>query len=101
MMMRALLVSSRVSVTAIVGAVWVWHVSGVGVLGSGGVAGGVTVDGVGDVDGRCCFLVWVRPRGFFGLLWALLAGLPTGPGGDHRRLFLSVLGGRSWRRVIS
>ena len=46
-MARALLVSSRVSVTPMVGAVGVSHVSGVGFVGSGGVAGGVTVDGVG------------------------------------------------------
>ena len=53
-MVRALLVCLRLSVppvTPMVGAVWVSHVSGVGVVGSGGVAGGVTVDGAGDVDG--------------------------------------------------
>ena len=55
-MARALLVFSRVSV----GAVWVSHVSGVGV--------------VRDVNGRCCFWVWVRVRGVFALWWALLAG---------------------------
>ena len=102
-MVRALLVSPRVSappVTPMVGAVWVSHVSGFGVVGGGVVAGGVTVDGVGDVDGRswcrCWFWVWV-----YGLLWALLAGLPSGPGGVYRLLVLSVLGGRSWQRVIS
>ena len=62
---------------------WVSHVSVVGVIG--------------DVDCRCCFSVWVRMRGVFGLLWALWAGFPAGV--DHRRL--SVSGGRSWRRVIS
>ena len=62
---------------------WVLHVLVVGV--------------VSDVDGRCCFWVWVKVRGVFGLLWALLAGFPAGV--DHRRL--SVPGGRSWRRVIS
>ena len=46
-------------------------------------------------------MVWVRVRVVFGLLWALLAGFPAGPDDDHRRLALSVLGGRSWRRVIS
>ena len=97
---RALLVSSRVSVTPMVGAVGVWHVSGVGVVGGGGVAGGVTVDGVGDVDSRCCFSVWVRVGGVFGLLCALLAGFHAVPGDDHRRLALSVLGGRYWLRVI-
>ena len=60
--MRALVVSFRVSVMPIVGAVWVSHVSGVGAVGVGGVAGGVTVDGVGVVDGRCWFCVWVRAR---------------------------------------
>ena len=54
---------------------------------------------VGDVDGRCCFWVWVRVRGVFGLLWALWAGFPAGV--DHRRLALSVLAGPSWQRVIS
>ena len=86
-MARALLVSSRVSVTPMLGAVWVSRVSGVGVIG--------------DVDGRCCFWVCVRVRGVFGLLWALLAGFRADPGEDHRRLALSVLAGRSWRRVIS
>ena len=51
-MVRALLVSPWVSVPPMEGAVWVSHVSGVGVVGGGGVAGGVTVDGAGDVDGR-------------------------------------------------
>ena len=87
-LVRALLVSPRVSVTPMVGAVWVSHISGVGVVGGGGVAGGVTADGIGDVDGRCCFRVWVLAWGVFGLLWALLAGLPAGPGGDYRRLVL-------------
>ena len=73
-MARALLVSFRVSVTPIVGAVRVSHVSMVGDVGSWGVAGGVTVDGVGDVDGWCCLWVWARVRGVLGLLWALLAG---------------------------
>ena len=100
-MARALLVSSWVSVTPMVGPVWVSHISGVGVVGGGGVAGGVTVDGVGDVDGRCCFWVWVRVPVVFGLLWALLTGLPAGPGDDHRCPALLVLGCRSWRRVIS
>ena len=45
--------------------------------------------------------MWVRVRRVFGLLWALLAGLPAGPGDDHLRLALSVLDGRFWRRVIS
>ena len=58
MMARALLVSSCVSVTPLVGAVWVSDVSGVGV--------------VGDVDGRRCFWAWFRVRGVFGLLWALV-----------------------------
>ena len=66
-MVRALLVSSRVSVTPMVGAVWVSHIPGVGVVGGGDVAGGVTVDGVGVVFGRCWFRVWVRARGVFGL----------------------------------
>ena len=100
-MLRALLISPWVSVTPMVGAVRVSHVSVVGVVGAGGVAGGVTVDCVGDVDGRCWFWVWVRARGVFGLLWALLAGLPAGLRGDYRPLVLSVLGGRSWRRLIS
>ena len=58
-MVRALLVSSRVSVTPMVGAVWVSHVSGVGAVGGVRVAGGVTVDGVRVVDVRCWFLMWV------------------------------------------
>ena len=57
--------------------------------------------GDGNVDGRCCFWVWVRVRGVFGLLWAPLASLPAGPGDDHRRLALSMFGGRPWRGVIS
>ena len=54
-MVRALLVSPRVSMpplTPMVGAVLVSHLSVVGVVGGGYVAGGVTVDGFGDVDGR-------------------------------------------------
>ena len=54
-LVRLLLVSPRVSVpplTPMVGAVWVSHVPWVGVVGAGGVAGGVTVGGVVDVDGR-------------------------------------------------
>ena len=62
-MVRALLVSSRGSVTPMVGAVWVSHVSGIGVVGGRGVSGGVTVDRVGVVDGRCWFWVWVRAQG--------------------------------------
>ena len=65
---RALLVSSRVSVTLMVR------------------------------RRRCCFWVWVRVREVFGLLWALRAGLPAGV--DHRLLAVSVLGGRSWWRVM-
>ena len=45
---RALLVSSRVSVTLMVG------------------------------RRRCCFWVWVQVREVFGLLWALRAGFPAG-----------------------
>ena len=45
---RALLVSSRVSVTPMVG------------------------------RRRCCFRVWVRVREVFGLLWALRASFPAG-----------------------
>ena len=45
---RALLVSSRVLVTPMVGRL------------------------------RCCFRVWVRVREVFGLLWALRAGFPAG-----------------------
>ena len=48
---------------------------------------------------RCCFWVWVRVREVFGLLWALSASFPAGA--DHRLLALSVLGGRSWWRVMS
>ena len=66
---RALLVSSRVSVTLMVG----WR--------------------------TCCFWVWVRVLEVFGLLWALRAGFPAGA--DHHLLALSVLGGRSWGRVVS
>ena len=54
-MVRMLLVSPRVLaplMTPMGGAVWVSHVSGVCVVGGGGVAGGVTFDCVGDVDGR-------------------------------------------------
>ena len=54
-MVRALLVSPRVSVslvTPMVGEKWVCHVLGVSVVGGVGVAGIVMVDGVGDVDGR-------------------------------------------------
>ena len=104
-MVRALLVSPPVlvpPVTPMVRAPQVWQVSGVGVAGGAdgeGVAGGVTVDGVGDVDGRwwcrCWFWVWVCARAVFGLLWALLAGLPAGLGGVCRLLVLSVLGGFS------
>ena len=78
------------------------HVSGVGVVGGAdgeGVAGGVTVDGVGDVDGRwwcrSWFWVWVLARAVIGLLSALLAGLPAGPGSVCRLLVLSVFGGFS------
>ena len=39
--------------------------------------------------------MWVRAQAVGGLLWALLAGLPAGPGGDCRLLVLSVLGGSS------
>ena len=45
---RALLVSSRVSVTPMMG------------------------------RRRCCFWVWVRVRAVFGLLWALRARFPAG-----------------------
>ena len=38
-------------------------------------------------------------REVFGLLWAVRAGFPAGA--DHRLLALSVLGGRSWWRVMS
>ena len=56
---------------------------------------------VGDGQwGRCWFWVWVRARAVFGLLWELLAGSPAGPRGVYRLLVLSVLGGRSWCRVI-
>ena len=104
-MVRVLLVLPRVSVppvTPIVRAPQVSHVSGVGVVGGPdgeGVAGGVTVDSVGDVDGgwwcRSWFWVWVWARAVIGLLWALLAGLPAGPGGVCRLLVLSVFGGFS------
>ena len=66
---RALLVSSRVSVTPMVG------------------------------PRRCSFRVWVRVREVFGLLWALRDGFPARA--DHCLLALSVLGGRSWWRVMS
>ena len=66
---RALLVSSRVSVTPMLG------------------------------RRRWCFWVWVWVREVFGLLWALRACFPAGA--DHRLLALSVLGGRSWWRVMS
>ena len=69
-MVRALLVSFWVSVTPMMGAVWVSNVSGVGVVGGGDVAGGVTVDGVGDADGGCCLWVWVCVRRVIGLLSA-------------------------------
>ena len=68
-MASALLVSSRVSVTPMVG------------------------------RRRCCFWVWVRVREVFGLWWALRAGFPAGA--DNRLLAPSVLGGRSWWRVMS
>ena len=68
-MKGALLVSSRVSVTPMVGL------------------------------RRCCYRVWVRVREVLRPLWALRAGFPTGA--DHRLLALSVLGGRSWWRVMS
>ena len=48
---------------------------------------------------RCCFWVWVRVREAFGLLWALRAGFPACA--DYRLLALSMLGGRSWWRVMS
>ena len=48
---------------------------------------------------RCCFWVWVWVREVFGLLWALRAGFPAVA--DHRCLAMSVLGGRSWWRVMS
>ena len=66
---RALLVSSRVSVTPMVG------------------------------RRRCCFWEWFRVPEVFGLLWALRAGFPAGA--HHHILSLSVLGGRSWWRVMS
>ena len=78
------------------------HVSGVGVVGgadSEGVAGGVTVEGVGEVDCRrwcrCWFWVWVLASAVFALFGALLAGLPAGAGGVRCSLVLSVLGGVS------
>ena len=70
----ALLVSSRVSVTPMVGAVWVPDVSGVGVGG--------------NVNGRCCFWAWVRVRGVFDLLWALVMIFVIWP----RRCWLAVPG---------
>ena len=48
---------------------------------------------------RCCCWVWVRVREVFGLLWALRVGFPAGA--DHRLPALSVLGGRSWWRLMS
>ena len=42
--------------------------------------------------------MWVRVREVFGLLWALWDGSPAGV--DHRHLALSVLGGRSWWRLM-
>ena len=91
------------TVTLMVRALQVSQVPGVGVVGGADgerVAGGVTVDGgVGDVDGRwwcrCWFWVWVCAWAVVGLLWALLAGLPAGPGGACLLLVLSVLGGSS------
>ena len=74
-MARALLVSSKVSVISMVGVVWVSHVSGVGVAGGGGVANGVTVDGVGDVDGGAasgCGSACREPVGGFGRYWPAL-----------------------------
>ena len=53
-----LLASYQVSVKPMVGALWVPDVSGVGVIG--------------NVDGGCCFWAWVRVRGVFGLLLALV-----------------------------
>ena len=100
-MVRALLMSPWVSVTPMVGAMWVSQASGVGPVGGGGVAGSVTVDGVADIDGGCWFWVWVRARAVVGLLCALLAGLPADSGDVYRLFVLPVLGGRSWRRVIS
>ena len=89
-------------VTPMVRAPQVSHVSGVGVVGGAdgeGVAGGVTVDNVGAVDGwwwcRCWFRVWVCARAVIGLLWALLAGLPAGPGGVCRLRVLLMFGGFS------
>ena len=104
-MVRVLLVSHRVSVSPVTPMVRVpqmSHVSRVGVVGGAdgeGVACGVAVDGVGDVDGRwwcrCWFWVRVCARAVIGRLWALLAGLPAGAGGVCRLLVLSVLGGFS------
>ena len=48
---------------------------------------------------RCRYRVWPRVWEVFGLLWTLRAGFPAGA--DHRLLALSVLGGRSWWRVMS
>ena len=39
--------------------------------------------------------MWFCARAVIGLLWALLTGLPAGPGGVCRLLVLSVLGGFS------
>ena len=104
-MVRALLVSPRVSVppvTQMVRAPQVSYVSGVGVVDGAdgeGVARRATVDGVGDVDRtwwcRCWFWVCIRARAVIGMLSALLAGLPAGPGGVCLLLVLSVLGGFS------
>ena len=66
---RALLVSSRVSVTLMVG------------------------------RRSCCYRLWAQVREVFALLWALRAGFPAGA--HHCLLALSVLGGRSWWRVMS
>ena len=51
--------------------------------------------GVGDVDGRCWFWVWVHARVVFSLVLALLAGPPAGPGGVYHLLVLWVLRGFS------
>ena len=48
---------------------------------------------------RCCYRMSAQVREVFGLLWALRAGFPAGA--DCRLLALSVLGGRSWWRVMS
>ena len=102
-MVRALQVSPRVSVllvTPMLRAPQVSHAAGVGVAsGPDGedVAGCVTVDaGVSDVDGGVgASRVWVRARAVVGLLLALLAGRPAGPGGVCLLLVLSVFGGPS------